>query len=64
MELTDATTDAIPDRLVQRLAQQAEGNPFYLEELVNFIGSRALDPSDAVLRSRNSNCRPACRAWC
>ena len=45
-ELTDAQVGAISDRLVQRLAQQAEGNPFYLEELVNYIGNRALDPSD------------------
>ncbi|MFN2199625.1 MAG: tetratricopeptide repeat protein [Caldilineaceae bacterium] len=45
-DLTTADTDAISEQLVQRLAQQAEGNPFYLEELVNFIGNRALDPSD------------------
>ena len=45
-ELTDAEAGAISDTLVQRLAQQAEGNPFYLEELVNYIGDRALDPSD------------------
>ncbi len=33
--------DAIPDTLIQRIVERAEGNPFFLEELVNYIGDRA-----------------------
>jgi predicted ATPase len=32
--------------LAQRIAQQADGNPFYLEELVNYVGSQAVDKID------------------
>ena len=36
----------IPALLVQRIAQQADGNPFYVEELVNFIRYNSIDPYD------------------
>ena len=52
MELTDAQAGTVSNALVRRLAQQAEGNPFYLEELVNYIGDRALDPSDPYALSQ------------
>jgi adenylate cyclase len=32
--------------LVQKLLARAEGNPFYLEELLNFLHGRGLDPRD------------------
>ncbi|MEQ8858665.1 MAG: AAA family ATPase [Pseudomonadales bacterium] len=36
-----------PEALVQLVLQRAEGNPFYAEELLNYIASQALDPGDA-----------------
>lgn len=33
-----------PTALVQALTKRAEGNPFYLEELLNFLHDRNLDP--------------------
>ena len=38
--------EEIPQFLINRMIQQAEGNPFYLEELVNFIRYRGIDPYD------------------
>jgi len=32
--------------LALRIAQQADGNPFYLEELVNYVASQAMDTID------------------
>lgn len=40
----DAETTAL---LARRIAQQADGNPFYLEELVNFVGVQAAKVVDA-----------------
>jgi adenylate cyclase len=37
----------LPGTLLERIVQQAEGNPFYLEELVNFIRYNNIDPYDA-----------------
>ena len=34
--------------LVQKLLARAEGNPFYLEELLNFLHGRGLDPRTAT----------------
>ncbi len=34
-------------KLAQRIAQQADGNPFYLEELVNYVGIQAAETADA-----------------
>ena len=39
----DSETTAI---LARRIAQQADGNPFYLEELVNYVGSEAGELTD------------------
>ncbi len=36
----------ISDSLLDRLLERAEGNPFYMEELVNFLRSQHADPSD------------------
>jgi adenylate cyclase len=32
--------------LVERIAARAQGNPFYIEEIVNFVHDRGIDPSD------------------
>lgn len=37
---------AFPQNVVQRIVQQAEGNPFYVEELVKFIRYNGIDPYD------------------
>ena len=37
---------AVPDTLVRRLVQQAEGNPFFLEELIKYIHDRGIDFRD------------------
>ncbi len=38
--------DKAPAGLAARLAQNAEGNPFYIEELVNYIQSKGIAPTD------------------
>lgn len=38
----------VPAALVEQIAQRAGGNPFYLEEIVNFIHDRGLDPDDTA----------------
>ncbi len=36
-----------PERLLHRLTERAEGNPFYLEELVNYLHAEGTDLSDS-----------------
>jgi class 3 adenylate cyclase/tetratricopeptide (TPR) repeat protein len=38
---------APPPKLVERLLARSEGNPFYLEELLNFLQDQGIDPHDA-----------------
>ena len=38
-------TVAAPE-VIRRITQQSEGNPFYLEELVNYLHSQGVDPRD------------------
>jgi class 3 adenylate cyclase/tetratricopeptide (TPR) repeat protein len=40
------TDRAAPPELVDRLATKAQGNPFYIEEMVNLIHDRGIDPQD------------------
>jgi class 3 adenylate cyclase/tetratricopeptide (TPR) repeat protein len=40
-----ADTVAAPE-VVRRLTNRGEGNPFYLEELVNYLHARGIDPRD------------------
>jgi tetratricopeptide (TPR) repeat protein len=47
----DATLDA-PAALVELVRGRAQGNPFYIEELLNFIASRGVDPRDALALAR------------
>jgi class 3 adenylate cyclase/tetratricopeptide (TPR) repeat protein len=45
-QLYPARTGAVPKQLVDKLMARAQGNPFYLEELLNFLRDRGLDPRD------------------
>jgi len=36
----------VPASLVQRITDKAQGNPFYIDELVNLIQDKAIDPAD------------------
>jgi class 3 adenylate cyclase len=38
----------VPDDLVQRITTRAEGNPFYIAELLNYLQDRGIDPHDTV----------------
>ena len=50
----DACADAAPEgtsapaALVELVTARAQGNPFYIEELLNFIQSQGVDPQDAA----------------
>jgi class 3 adenylate cyclase/tetratricopeptide (TPR) repeat protein len=43
-QLFPARSGALPSGLVARLTERAQGNPFYLEELLNYLHDRAIDP--------------------
>jgi len=45
-QLYPARGGALPDGLMEALMKRAQGNPFYLEELLNYVRDRGLDPSD------------------
>jgi len=36
----------LPPKLVEHVSGRAEGNPFYIEELINYLQDRGLDPND------------------
>jgi len=45
-QMYPARGGALPAGLVDALMARAQGNPFYLEELLNYVRDRGLDPSD------------------
>lgn len=45
-QLYPARGGALPAGLVEKLMTRAQGNPFYLEELLNYVRDRGLDPAD------------------
>jgi class 3 adenylate cyclase/tetratricopeptide (TPR) repeat protein len=45
-QLYPARGGALPEGLVDALMARAQGNPFYLEELLNYLHDRGLDPAD------------------
>ncbi|GAB4201836.1 MAG: adenylate/guanylate cyclase domain-containing protein [Roseiflexaceae bacterium] len=45
-QLFPARSGALPPELVTLLTERAQGNPFYLEELLNYLHDRAIDPYD------------------
>lgn len=46
LQLYPARGGALPAGLVDALMRRAQGNPFYLEELLNYVRDRGLDPAD------------------
>ncbi len=40
------TEDEVPKELVERVTTRAQGNPFYIEELLNYLRDRNVDPHD------------------
>ena len=36
-----------PQALIEKISQRAEGNPFYIEELLNYLHDRNIDPGQA-----------------
>ena len=44
-QLYPARGNALPTGLVDKLMARAQGNPFYLEELLNYLHDRSIDPS-------------------
>lgn len=46
VQLYPARGEAVSAQLVDQLMARAEGNPFYLEELLNYLRDRGLDPRD------------------
>jgi class 3 adenylate cyclase/tetratricopeptide (TPR) repeat protein len=45
-QLYPARGGGVPPLLVAKLMARAQGNPFYLEELLNYLRDRGLDPRD------------------
>lgn len=45
-QLYPARGGGLPEGLAQTLMARAQGNPFYLEELLNYVRDRGLDPTD------------------
>ncbi len=39
---------AVPADLVRRVTERAEGNPFYIAELLNYLQDRGIDPHDTA----------------
>ena len=39
----------IPNELITQITDKAQGNPFYIEELVNFFHDRGLDPQNPAV---------------
>ena len=47
-QLYPSRNEAVPSLLVEKLMQRSQGNPFYLEELLNYLHDRGLDPRDST----------------
>ncbi|MBN1666463.1 MAG: tetratricopeptide repeat protein, partial [Anaerolineales bacterium] len=46
LERLTGTRHALPDEFVQRISERAQGNPFYIDEIINLIHDRAIDLED------------------
>ena len=53
----------LPEVLISLVLERAEGNPFYLEELITFIAARESTRTTRRAAPRWT-CPTACRAWC
>lgn len=47
-QLYPSRSGPVPSLLVEKLMQRSQGNPFYLEELLNYLHDRGLDPRDST----------------
>lgn len=45
-QLSLTSEGGVPARLIAKLTERTQGNPFYLEELLNFLHDRGLDPHE------------------
>lgn len=45
-QLYPSRSGSVPSFLLEKLMQRSQGNPFYLEELLNYVRDRGLDPAD------------------
>ncbi|MBN1261389.1 MAG: tetratricopeptide repeat protein [Anaerolineae bacterium] len=45
-QLFGTSVDDTPQALVEQLTERAQGNPFFLEEMLNLIRDRAIEPRD------------------
>lgn len=43
------TGHQVPENLVDHVVRRAEGNPFYIEELLNYLQEQGLDPGDDLV---------------
>jgi predicted ATPase/class 3 adenylate cyclase len=43
---------SLPETLTQKLMERSQGNPFYLEELLNYLRDRGIDPRDETALGR------------
>jgi len=48
-QLYPARGGALPPGLVEALMARAQGNPFYIEELLNYVRDRGLDPTELAV---------------
>ncbi|MDB5076134.1 MAG: repeat-containing protein [Chloroflexi bacterium] len=48
----DGAHVGVPAELVERITARADGNPFYIEELINYIRDRGIDPRDSAAIER------------
>jgi class 3 adenylate cyclase/tetratricopeptide (TPR) repeat protein len=48
-QLFPARSDALPQALVAQLTARAEGNPFYTEEMLNYLRDRGINPYDEAI---------------
>jgi adenylate cyclase len=48
-QLFPAHRAAVPDALIRHLSAHAQGNPFYLEELLNYLRDQGITPADQTV---------------
>lgn len=46
-QLFSEQRSGVPSELIRRVIRRAQGNPFYLEEVLNFLHDNGVDPRDA-----------------
>ncbi|HEU4325027.1 MAG TPA: adenylate/guanylate cyclase domain-containing protein [Roseiflexaceae bacterium] len=47
-QIAPEAATGVTDDLAARLTERAQGNPFYLEELLNYLHDRGIDPRDSA----------------